>query len=69
VPSYLLAKEPNPKFNISYGKFIGNARGNLECGSAQPSLLVFFSFLLLSPVVKIPEGVVVGFQNFAWAPK
>ena len=22
-----------------YGKFIGNQRGNLECGSAQPSLL------------------------------
>ena len=25
-------------------------------------------FLVLAPVVKIPEGVVVGFQNFAWAP-
>ena len=28
--------------------------------------LFFFSFL--APVVKIPEEVVVGFRNFAWAP-
>ena len=27
--------------NISKGKFIGNPRGNLECGSAQPSLFIF----------------------------
>ena len=30
----------------------------------------YFNFLLLSlffhPVPKIPEGVVIGFQNFAW---
>ena len=30
-------------------------------------LFRYFSFL--DPVVKIPEGVVVGFRNFAWAPK
>ena len=23
----------------------------------------------MSPLFKTPEGVVVGFQNFAWAPK
>ena len=27
------------------------------------------SFFLSTAVVKIPEGVVVGFQIFAWAPK
>ena len=32
-----------------------------------PSL--FFSFLVLTAVAKTPEGVVVGFQIFAWAPK
>ena len=26
--------------HISKGKFIGNPKGNLECGSAQPSLFV-----------------------------
>jgi hypothetical protein len=28
-----------PRDHISEGKFIGNPRGNLECGSAQPSSL------------------------------
>ena len=32
-------------------------------------LFFFFSLLLSTAVVKIPEGVVVGFQIFAWAPK
>ena len=37
-------------------------------------IIDFFSFLFFSlfsstAVVKIPEGVVVGFQIFAWAPK
>ena len=36
-------------------------------------IIDFFSFLfffsLSTAVVKIPEGVVVGFQIFAWAPK
>jgi hypothetical protein len=30
-------------------------------------IFLFFSFL--AAVAKIPEGVVVGFQIFAWAPK
>jgi hypothetical protein len=29
----------------------------------------FSSFLVLAAVAKTPEGVVVGFQIFAWAPK
>ena len=29
----------------------------------------FISFLVLTAVAKTPEGVVVGFQIFAWAPK
>jgi hypothetical protein len=29
----------------------------------------FFFFLLLPPLFKTTEGVVVGFQVFAWAPK
>jgi hypothetical protein len=38
------------------------SRANL----GRPLFLVLFrfSFLTLAPVVKIPEGVVVGFQNF-----
>ena len=28
-----------------------------------------FLVLIFAAVTKIPEGVVVGFQNFAWAPK
>ena len=32
-----------------------------------PLFLVFY-FTLVLVVVKIPEGVVVGFQIFAWAP-
>ena len=32
-------------------------------------LFLLFSFLLLGvPLFKTPEGVVVGFQIFAWAP-
>ena len=31
-------------------------------------VVIFYSFLSLHPVPKIPEGVVVGFQNFALAP-
>jgi hypothetical protein len=27
-----------------------------------------FFFLVVTAMVKIPEGVVVGFQTFAWAP-
>ena len=29
----------------------------------------FFSFLVGGTVVQNPEGVIVGFRNFAWAPK
>jgi hypothetical protein len=29
----------------------------------------FFSFLFLPPLFKTTEGVVVGYQIFAWAPK
>ena len=33
-------------------------------------IFLLFSFLLLGvPLFKTPEGVVVGFQIFAWAPK
>ena len=32
-------------------------------------LFLFSCFLVLTAVVKIPEGVVVGIQIFAWAPK
>ena len=31
--------------------------------------LLFFFFLFLPPLFKTTEGVVVGFQIFAWAPK
>ena len=31
------------KTHISKEKFIGSLRGNLKCGSAQPSLFFFFS--------------------------
>jgi hypothetical protein len=31
--------------------------------------LFFFLFLVLPPLFKTTEGVVVGFQIFAWAPK
>ena len=34
----------------------------------RPLFLVIIPLLLLAPVVKIPEGVVIGFQIFAWAP-
>ena len=44
----------------------GKLRGNLECGSAQPSL---FFFSLLPTLFKTPEGVVVGFKFFAWTPE
>ena len=30
---------------------------------------LFFSSFLFIPLFKTPEGVVVGFQIFAWAPK
>jgi hypothetical protein len=30
---------------------------------------LFFFLLVLPPLFKTPEGVVVGFQIFAWAPK
>jgi hypothetical protein len=30
---------------------------------------IFFFFLLLPPLFKTTEGVVVGFQISAWAPK
>ena len=50
----------------SYVEIRGTLRGNLECGSAQPSL---FHLLVLTAVAKTPEGIVVGFQIFAWAPK
>ena len=30
---------------------------------------IFFLLLLGVPLFKTPEGVVVGFRNFAWAPK
>ena len=32
------------------------------------TLLLLLIFSSLTAVVKIPEGVVVGFQIFAWAP-
>ena len=32
-------------------------------------LFFFFLLLFLIPLFKNPEGVVVGFRNFAWAPK
>ena len=33
------------------------------------SFFLFFFFLVVTAVAKTPEGVVVGFQIFAWAPK
>ena len=33
------------------------------------TILGNYSTLLLPPLFKTPEGVVVGFQIFAWAPK
>ena len=32
-------------------------------------LVLIFSLTLLTPLTNIPEGVVVGFQIFAWAPR
>ena len=33
-----------------------------------PLFLVIIPLVVVTAVVKIPEGVVVGFQIFAWAP-
>jgi hypothetical protein len=40
----------------------------LGIGTAQ-ALFFFSFFLFLPPLFKTTEGVVVGFQIFAWAPK
>jgi hypothetical protein len=37
--------------------------------SRRPLFSIFFHLLVLTAVAKTPEGVVVGFQIFAWAPK
>ena len=42
----------------------------INVGATISDIFLFFSFLisLLTAVVKIPEGIVVGIQIFAWAP-
>jgi hypothetical protein len=35
----------------------------------RPLFCIFFHFLVLAAVAKTPEGVALGFQIFAWAPK
>ena len=37
--------------------------------SRRPLFSIFFFFLVVTAFAKTPEGVVVGFQIFAWAPK
>jgi hypothetical protein len=51
--------------NIYKGKLAANFFGGppkINCGT-------FFFFLVLPPLFKTTEVVVVGFQIFAWAPK
>ena len=38
-------------------------------GSDDPHRCERKSSSFLAPVTKIPEGVVIGFRNFTWAPK
>ena len=47
----------------------GKPRGKLECGFAQPSLFLLFFLFFFPLLFKTPEGIIVGQQNFAWAPK
>ena len=55
----------NGKLNWSE-RSVCDQRSNL----GRPLFLVLIFFLLLLPsLFKIPEGVAVGFQIFAWVPK
>ena len=44
------------------------SRGKPFLGLAQLSKIFLVLFFSLAKVTKIPEGVAVGFRNFAWAP-
>jgi hypothetical protein len=53
-------------------KYVGptEARANRGANLVKPLFMVIIPLLLLlAAITKIPEGVVVGFRIFAWAPK
>ena len=54
--------------NINFYNWKMTSITKSELGTAQPQLVLVIVDFFLIPLFKTPEGVVVGFQIFAWAP-